>query len=508
MTIEKTYVLVLLFLTLCQVEGQEVSPRFDFSYSADFLGLFEGENVPLTVSINAIDSGVTSGTLRLKSLDQSIFTVNNLTTIDVASLGQIPANFTTVIEGLFVGISDLEIYFTEGEAEDGDLIESYVVKVKHVDSILNPLFSYMVLAWLIISYIMMGSKMEFKGIWEIIKKPWVLLLAMACQFFLMPALAFALAKAFRLDDTTSLGLIMVGTCPGGWLSNIFSLLLDCDFVLSLTMTFFSTIFAMGMMPFNLWLYARPLTTGAEDLQTPFLDLFLQILYLVIPIGISMVIARYSSKFRKYCEKLLKPVATICILVAVGLGVPAQLHIYKSASGEEYAVSILLPFMGCIAGLIIAKICCLEKRKAITVSLETGAQNSLLAATMLELFYPAPESDLIGKVPYIMALFSLVEGIIVTVIYLLAKYVFCKARFASDDSDEDENEKEKEMNANDYELQDKRCADTPVKTPSVEMEKSPNDHCLPVPALSSIGIQVDMTENDGTEVGADNRGFTE
>lgn len=479
---------ILMLVTLSFVEGQDTSTaQFNFSYGTDkFLALYEEQEVPLIITLIQKEPAITTGMLQLRSADPKIFAVQGMTDIDIAaSVGAEPVNISSSIKGLFFGISTLEIYYTDAGVAENELVGSYVVKVSTIPTILTPVFSYLTLVWLIISYIMMGSKMKGSDLWSKIKKPWIILLAMACQFVLMPALAFALSKAFRLDNSTSLGLIMVGTCPGGWLSNIFSLLLDCDFILSLTMTFCSTILAMGMMPFNLWLYARPLTTGEQNLETPYFDLFLQLMYLIIPVGVSMLIARFSSKFRKYCDKLLKPVATMCIIIAVSIGVPAQLHIYKSATVEEYAVSALLPLMGCIAGLIISKIVCLKRKQAITVSLETGAQNSLLATTMLAFFYPRPEADLIATIPYIMALLSLCEGIVVTVIYTLSRYIFCKERFAEKDDESNEN--------------------TTEVRKSTELETYEKDIPLDVTDPTSIAVGL---ETDSDSKGHTNTAFTQ
>lgn len=84
-----------------------------------------------------------------------------------------------------------------------------------------------------------------------------------------------------MDNPTAVGIVLVGTCPGGWLSNIFSVLLDVDFILSVTMTFFSSIAGMAMMPFNIFVYATPFIQDNRNLQTPFGDLALNLIVLVV-----------------------------------------------------------------------------------------------------------------------------------------------------------------------------------------------------------------------------------
>lgn len=47
------------------------------------------------------------------------------------------------------------------------------------------------------------------------------------------------------DPLMGFGLLVIGVCPGGIASNFWTLLLDGDVNLSITMTFVSSIAAMG-----------------------------------------------------------------------------------------------------------------------------------------------------------------------------------------------------------------------------------------------------------------------
>ena len=53
------------------------------------------------------------------------------------------------------------------------------------------------------------------------------------------------------DNIKSFGLLVLGVCPGGLASNFWTLLLDGDVNLSITMTFISSIAAMGNIRINL-----------------------------------------------------------------------------------------------------------------------------------------------------------------------------------------------------------------------------------------------------------------
>jgi BASS family bile acid:Na+ symporter len=57
----------------------------------------------------------------------------------------------------------------------------------------------------------------------------------------MPLFAFALCKAFSLKEAYAVGVILVGSCPGGATSNIFTYWSKGNVALSIVMSIFSNI---------------------------------------------------------------------------------------------------------------------------------------------------------------------------------------------------------------------------------------------------------------------------
>lgn len=70
----------------------------------------------------------------------------------------------------------------------------------------------------------LGCTVEVSQLGEHIRRPVGVLLALLCQFVLMPLVAFLLALTFSLDDVAAIAVLLCGCCPGGNLSNIMSLL--------------------------------------------------------------------------------------------------------------------------------------------------------------------------------------------------------------------------------------------------------------------------------------------
>lgn len=70
----------------------------------------------------------------------------------------------------------------------------------------------------------LGCTVDVSQLGEHVRRPIGVLLALVCQFVIMPLVAFLLALTFSLDDVAAMAVLLCGCCPGGNLSNILSLL--------------------------------------------------------------------------------------------------------------------------------------------------------------------------------------------------------------------------------------------------------------------------------------------
>lgn len=81
---------------------------------------------------------------------------------------------------------------------------------------------------LFIIMVSLGCTMEIAKITAHLRNPKGVAVAVTAQYGVMPLTAFVLGKLFQLGSTESLAILICGCCPGGNLSNIFSLALKGD----------------------------------------------------------------------------------------------------------------------------------------------------------------------------------------------------------------------------------------------------------------------------------------
>jgi BASS family bile acid:Na+ symporter len=95
----------------------------------------------------------------------------------------------------------------------------------------------------------MGLTLTFKDFQRALSNPKQILTGVTLQYTVMPTLAFIISRIAQLPIDMTIGLCVIGACPGGTASNIVTYLAKADVPLSLTMTTASTLGAVIMTPF-------------------------------------------------------------------------------------------------------------------------------------------------------------------------------------------------------------------------------------------------------------------
>lgn len=74
----------------------------------------------------------------------------------------------------------------------------------------------------------LGCSVEIRKLWSHIRRPWGIAVGLLCQFGLMPLIAYLLAISFSLQPMQAIAVLIMGCCPGGTVSNIFTFWVDGD----------------------------------------------------------------------------------------------------------------------------------------------------------------------------------------------------------------------------------------------------------------------------------------
>lgn len=94
----------------------------------------------------------------------------------------------------------------------------------------------------------MGTTLKVENFVDVLKRPKEIVTGLSAQYIIMPLLTFVLVSLFSLDAGLTVGIILVGTVPGGTASDVITFLAGGDVALSVSLTVISTLIAPILTP--------------------------------------------------------------------------------------------------------------------------------------------------------------------------------------------------------------------------------------------------------------------
>lgn len=210
------------------------------------------------------------------------------------------------------------------------------------------------------------------------------------QFILLPAFTFLLVLLFKPHPGIALGMILVAACPGGNVSNFYSLIGKGNVALSVTLTAFATLIAAFATPFNFQFWGNQLPETAsliQDIGLSFWDMFKTVLLiLVFPLVLGLIV---GNKLPRLTTIIEKPVKWVSFLILLGFIVVAFLD--NIAVFQNYIHYVLLlvfahNLMALALGYFSSKLFKNNEQDCRTISIETGIQNGGLALVLVFNFF--------------------------------------------------------------------------------------------------------------------------
>jgi BASS family bile acid:Na+ symporter len=229
------------------------------------------------------------------------------------------------------------------------------------------------------------------------------------QFTVMPLLAWGLSRLFALDDALTVGVMLVGCCPGGTASNVITYLAKGDLALSVGMTATSTVLAPLLTPLLVWLLV------GQTVNVDVAGMLLSILWVVIlPIVAGLLVKWLWPRFSQQATAYLPAVSSLTICAIVLIIIAANASKLLAGGMVIILVVVLHNLCGLSLGYLIGVLLHLPSAKRKAVSIEVGMQNSGLASSLATLHFAAfPMASIPG------ALFSVwhnISGAIIARLY--------------------------------------------------------------------------------------------
>lgn len=245
---------------------------------------------------------------------------------------------------------------------------------------------------LCLAFIMFGVALSMKPdhFRAVLTQPASIATGVLSQLVLLPAVTFLLVVILRPAPGIALGMFLVAACPGGNLSNYFSMVGKANAALSVSLTAISTLGSVVSTPFlfRWWgnLY-QPTAHLLRRIDIAYMDVLVQILFvLTVPVILGLLGARF---FPTFADRAARPMSHLSFLILLGF-IAAALY----ANAREFVTYIHLVLVLVFlhnasalgSGYLLAWSLGQPVENCRSISIETGIQNSGLGLILIFTFF--------------------------------------------------------------------------------------------------------------------------
>jgi len=272
----------------------------------------------------------------------------------------------------------------------------------------------------------MGSSLTVDDFRAVFRKPKGVMIGFVSQFGLMPLIAFSLSIILNLPPAYAIALILIGCLPGGTTSNMFTYFSRGSVALSISMTTASTVLAIFMMPILLKLYTAGFTgqitaamqaAGSDaEFVIPTKNIITSLILVLIPVGMGMLLKRYSPDWAKTAEDTAGFMGVIVILYLVATAFIRHGALFLQTPFTVYVGSIAVGLIGFFFGYWFSRFWGVPPIFQRAVSLETGIQNGPLAFAVILLSFTDPVQSQMIWLAIIYSTFIVISSSIITLYY--------------------------------------------------------------------------------------------
>ena len=222
----------------------------------------------------------------------------------------------------------------------------------------------------------MGITLTFNDFGEVAKHPKSVVIGVVGQFVSIPSIAFVLAKAFDLPPDLAVGVILVGSCPGGTSSNVMTYLAKGNTALSVACTTISTLLSPLLTPAIFYVLA------SQWLDIDASAMFLSVLKMVLfPIFLGLVVRALFKKAIEQASQTMPLVSVISIVLILAAVVAVSKDKIVESGLLIFTVVVLHNCLGYLIGFFAAKLFKLNIANSKAIAIEVGMQNSGLGAAL-------------------------------------------------------------------------------------------------------------------------------
>jgi BASS family bile acid:Na+ symporter len=229
----------------------------------------------------------------------------------------------------------------------------------------------------------LGLSLTPKDFTRVAKHPRAVIIALACQLLILPAICLGLVLLFRLPPVLAVGMMLLAASPGGTTANLFSHLFRGDVALNISLTAINSVIAVVTLPLITNLAIALFLPGDETLGLQ-LGKTLEVFAIVLgPVILGMLVRRWRPSFADRMDKPVRIASVIILAVVIVGAIVSNLEPLLENAARLAGITVLFCVLSLGIGYLVPRLLHVERPQAIASSFEIGIHNATLAIVIAQ-----------------------------------------------------------------------------------------------------------------------------
>jgi len=227
----------------------------------------------------------------------------------------------------------------------------------------------------------LGIGLTIQNFRDIIEQPKALIIGLVNQMILLPLITFIIILFINLPSEMAVGMMILSCCPGGVTSNMLTKIAKGDTALSISYTAIISIITVFTLPLIVGL-SMQYFMGSNAPNISILSLGLTMFFITtIPVSIGLFINTKYHDLSISFSPIANKISSILFIIIIIGALASEWDAFVNNLNLLGPAIILLIFLMLFIGYTSGKLFSLNKKKSITIAIESGIQNATVGITI-------------------------------------------------------------------------------------------------------------------------------
>ena len=239
---------------------------------------------------------------------------------------------------------------------------------------------------------------------RVAKHPKAVVIALACQLLLLPALCLGLVVLFQLPPVLAVGMMLLAASPGGTTANLYSHLFRGDVALNISLTAVNSVIAVVTLPLITNLAILWFMPGQDELGVQFAKAVEVFAIVLLPVVLGMLVRWWRPGFAARMDTPVRIASMIILAVVIVGAIVSNWQLLAENAGRLALITIVFCLLSLAIGFLVPRLFRVEPRQAVASSFEIGIHNATLAIVIAQTVIGSIEMSLPGAVYGVLMFF--------------------------------------------------------------------------------------------------------